>query len=149
MIGIASPTPSGIPGFNVAGQYLMAGRGGGAVNARQLPSWYNIVRSVVTANDSVSLPPATCGGEPILVLNYSNAIDPVTGVASGVSNTVVVFGNTNPFGVQDTIDDGTGHQTTAGVAIPAGSVAIFWASIPQAGYTNAQLAGRWLSKILT
>lgn len=148
-IGIGSPTPSGIPGFNLSGMYLHAGIGGGSINAQPLSGWYNVVRSVINANDSLSLPPANCGGVPVLVLNYSNAIDPVTGVAVGVSNVCVVFGNTNPFGVEDTIDDGTGNQTTSGVAIPAGSVGMFWATQPQAGFTNAWLPGRWNYKILT
>lgn len=148
-IGIAAPQPSGIPGFNLSGMFLTAGIGGGAINARQLPGWYNVVRSVINANDSLALPPAVCGGEPILVMNYSNAIDPDTGDPVGVSNTCVVFGSTNPFGVEDTIDDGTGNQGTAGVAIPAGSVGMFWATAPQAGFTNDWLPGRWNFKILT
>jgi hypothetical protein len=147
-IGIAAPQPSGIPGFNLSGMYLVAGIGGGAINARQLPGWYNVVRSVINANDSVALPPAVCGGEPVIVYNYSNAIDPVTNNPVGVSNTLVVFGSTNPFGVEDTIDN-AGVQGTAGVAIPAGSMAMFWATTPQSGFTNDWNPGRWNYKILT
>lgn len=148
-IGIASPTPNGIPGFNLAGMYSRAGIGGGSINAIPLQGWYNVLRTVFNANDSVSLPPATCGGAEIVVWNYSNAIDPVLGTPIGVSNSATVFGNTNPQGVEDTIDDGSGNQVTTGVAIAPGSVALFWVSIPQAGFTNAWLPGRWLYKIIT
>jgi hypothetical protein len=134
-LGIGSPIPSGIPGFNQAGMYLAAGVGGGSVNAKPLPSWYNIVRSVITANDSVSLPPATCGGEPIVVIN--------TGAAA-----LMVFGARNGA-VEDTIDDGTGTQATTGLAVPAGTAVLFYAIVPQGGLTNAPTAGAWIGRALT
>jgi len=95
----------------------------------------------------VALPPAVCGGEPIIVFNYSNAIDPATGQPVGVSNTLVVFGSTNPFGTEDTIDN-AGTQGTAGVAIAPGGMAMFYATTPQAGFTNEWLPGRWNYKLL-
>lgn len=147
-IGIASPTPAGIPGFNQAGMYVRAGIGGGSINAQPLPGWYNILRDVFNANDSVSLPPANCGGVEVVVWNYSNELDPISGAALGVPNTVVVFGNTNPFGIEDMIDDGSGTPGTSGVAIAPGEVALFWATRPQAGFTNAWLPGRWQYKLL-
>jgi len=130
MIGIGSPLPSGIPGFNQAGMYVDAGAGGGAVNATPLPSWYNVVRNVVTDNDSVSLPPATCGGTPVVVMNVG-------------TNDVMVFGSTNPAGIPDLVD---GADT--GVVVAAGSLAMFWATTPQGGFTNAWTPGEWTSKVI-
>jgi hypothetical protein len=132
MQGIGSPLPSGIPGFNQAGMYIAAGVGGGSVNATPLPSWYNIVRSVITANDSVSLPPATCGGEAVMVMNV------------GAAN-LMVFGARNG-GIEDTIDDGSGTQATTGVVVAAGDAMLFYAIAPQGGYTNGPTAGQWIGK---
>ena len=148
-IGIAAPQPSGIPGFNLAGMYVTAGMTAGIVNARPLPGWYNILRSVPVANGPVTLPPATCGGQEVVVWNYSNYIAPLTGVAPGVSNTAVVFGNVNPFGAQDTIAAATGGtQVTTGVAVAPNAMVLFYVMRPQAGFTNAWLPGQWQFKIL-
>lgn len=134
-IGIAAPNPSGIPGFN-AKYGLTAGPGGGAVNARPLPSWYNIVTRVATANDSMSLPPAAPSME-VTVVNQGGAA-------------MVVFGNTNPFGVQDTIGAASGGaQGTTGFAVPNGAVALFFVLLPQVGFTNQWIPGQWACKILT
>lgn len=131
-MAIGAPLPGGIPGFNQAGMYISAGVGGGAVNAKPLPSWYNIIRSVATANDSVSLPPAVCGGEAIMVTNLGAASATVFGARNG--------------GVEDTIDDGTGTQATTGMAVPAGTSMLFYAIVPQGGYTNAPTAGQWIAR---
>jgi hypothetical protein len=131
-LGIGSPLPSGIPGFNQAGMYIAAGVGGGSVNAKPLPSWYNVIRSVITANDSVSLPPATCGGEAIMVQNV------------GAAN-LMVFGARNGA-VEDTIDDGTGTQATTGMIVPVGTAMLFYAITPQGGYTNAPTPGAWIGR---
>ena len=139
MIGIASPNPSGMPGFNTAFG-VQAGAGGGAVNARQLPSWYNIVTRVLTANDSVSLPPAAPGMQ-VTVANYPDA-------ALGTTNTLTVFGNINQYGTQDTIAGATGTQGVTGVAVPANAMALFWVVTPQRGLTRTPLAGSWQYKIL-
>lgn len=131
-IGIAAPNPSGLPGFNQA-YGLRAGAGGGIANARPLPSWYNVVTTVVTAADSFTLPPAYAPEE-------------VT-VSNTAANSCTVFGNVNPQGVQDTILVG-GAQVTTGVAVAANATAIFWCLTPQAGFTNAPIAGTWQYKIL-
>lgn len=131
-MAIGAPLPNGIPGFNQAGLYVKAGAGGGSVNARPLPSWYNVIRTVATANDSVSLPPATCGGEAIMVTNLGAAA-------------LMVFGANNG-GVEDTIDDGTGAQATTGMAVPVGTSMLFYAIVPQGGYTNAPTAGQWIGR---
>ena len=146
-IGISAPTPSGIPGFNVAGFYCKAGSAVGVINARALPSWYNIVRDAPVANAPVTLPPAVCGGQEIVVWNYTNGIDPTLGTPLGITNTVQVFGNVNPYGTQDTIDSG-GTQVTTGVTIPPGAMVLFYVMTPQAGFTNYWLGGMWNYKIL-
>jgi len=147
-IGISAPNPSGIPGFNIAGQWVRAGNAPGAINARALPGWYNVLRSVPVANGPVTLPPAYCGGEPVYVWNYSNEIDPVTGLPIGVPNTAMVFGNVMPDGQQDTVADAGGVQGVNGVAVPVNAVVMFWPTTPQSGWTNAWRPGAWQFKLL-
>lgn len=131
-MAIGSPLPNGIPGFNQAGMYVTAGAGGGAANAKPLPGWFNVIRTVVTANDSVSLPPAVCGGEPIVVTNLSTV-------------NAMVFGARNG-GVEDTIDDGAGVQVTTGSVVAQGDTVMFFPIMPQGGYTNAPTAGAWMPR---
>jgi len=137
--GIAAPNPSGIPGFNEA--YIVNAGGVGAANAAPLKSWYNIVLSVPTANGAVMLPPAAPTLQVLVMNNSGKFPDTVAG-------TCVVFGNINPTGQQDTIADATGVQGTAGTAVPANAVGLFFVVTPQAGFTNEPIAGQWQFKIL-
>lgn len=134
VLGIASPNPSGIPGFNEA-YGLVAGVGGGALNARPLPSWYNVITNVINTNDSMALPPAAWAME--------------IAVANNGGNTCVIFGNINPQGTQDTIAGSTGVQGTTGVAIPNNAVGLFWVLTPQRGRSSGPgMPGTWQYKIL-
>lgn len=132
-IGIASPNPSGLPGFNEA-IGIVAGAGNTVANAVPLPSWYNVVNVVRTINDSVTLPPAAWS-QTVWVLNRG-------------ALQMQVFGNVNPFGVQDLIAVGAGVPGTGAAQIAAGGMAMFSVIIPQHGYTNAWRPGAWQLKIL-
>ena len=132
-MAIGTPLPNGIPGFNQAGMFVKAAPGGGSPNATPLPSWYNIVRVAATANDSVALPPASCGGEPIIVMNLGAAA-------------VTVFGARNNAGIEDTTSTGTAAQATTGISVPVGATMMFYAIRPQGGYTNSPTAGQWVAK---
>lgn len=147
-IGIAAPTPNGIPGFNWAGFFLRTGATAGVVNATELPSWYNVLRHVPVANGPACLPPATCGGQEVVVWNYSNYVDPAPGASPPTPNTATIYGYVTPEGQQDTIDDGGGNQTTAGVAVAPGEVVLFWCVVPQAGFINARHPGQWQKKLI-
>jgi hypothetical protein len=137
--GIASPNPSGIPGFNEA--FIVNAGGVGVANSVPLKSWYNIVINVATANGAVQLPPAAPAMQ-VLVLNNSGQMPNTT------AGTCTVFGNVNAEGEQDTIASATGVQGTTGVAVAPNAVGIFFVLTQQTGFTNEPLVGTWQYKVL-
>lgn len=138
VMGPAAPTNSGLPGFNT--RYgIGAHPGGGNANATQLTGWLNTVTQVATAADSVMLPPAYAGCE-ITVVN-----------AGGASCQVFGYMNTAPGDiVTDTVaPPGSVVQGTAGAAVGAGTVAVFFCIIGQGAFTNGITPGQWVARSLS
>ena len=135
--GPGAPTPSGMPGFNA--QYgIVAHAGGGNANATQLNGWLNTIVTVVTAADSVMLPPGYAGSV-IMVLNRG-------------ANSAQVFGFMNTTSgdvVTDTIIPvAGGAAVTTGVALAANALGIFTCVLGQGGPTNAITAAVWQYKAI-
>lgn len=136
--GPGAPTNSGIPGFNVA-YGITAHGGGGNANATLLNAWLNTVTTVVTAADSVMLPPGY-GGEEITVINHGANSLQVFGFQSSAPGDVVT----------DTIaPSGSIVQGTVGVAVASGGVGKFWCMIGQGGSTNNISPAQWQHKLFT
>ena len=110
-IGPGAPTPSGIPGFNVA-YGLTAFAAGGNANATPLPDWLNIVTTVSTTAASVMLPPGY-GGEHVVVINHG-------------ANSLTVFGYMSTASGDVVTDTIAAHnsttQVTTGIAVASTNV---------------------------
>jgi len=135
--GPGAPNPSGLPGFNAV-YGITAHAGGGNANATLLNGWLNTITTVVTAADSVMLPPGYAGAE-ITVVNRG-------------ANSAQVFGFQ---GTQqgDVVQDGIvpvagGAPVVTGVALAANAVGIFWCNIGQGGPTNAISPAMWTFKAI-
>ena len=137
-IGPGAPNPSGFPGFH-SHYGITATAGGGNANAAQCNGWLNTVTTVVTAGDSVMLPPGYAGEEITIINNGANSCN--------------VFGymNTAPGDiVTDTISPpGSIVQGTAGVPVASGSVGLFFCMTGQGGQTNGIAPAAWRAKVVT
>jgi hypothetical protein len=135
--GPGAPNNSGIPGFNAV-YGIVAHAGGGNANATPLNGWLNTIVTVVTAADSVMLPPGYAGAE-ITVLNRGAASAQVFGFQSTISGDVVT----------DTIIPvAGGAAVTTGVALAANAIGIFWCVLGQSGQTNAITPAVWQYKAI-
>lgn len=134
-IGVGSPNPSGIPGFNAT--TITAGTTQTQAGATQLPAFLNNV-IVLNAGDGVILPPGFAGA--------------AIGVNNNSANALQVYGAMGLNGaLSDTIAaaaDNTQVAGATGVSQPAGAMAVYYCIIGEGGNTNAPTRAQWKQGLL-